>query len=200
MKAEGDGGADQEEAGKRDSEATLRASVAISQPQVSSKNSKSHKSPSRAAEDNEGSGEAEESFKTVYEPVVTAPSSRAFQHHQPQHGVFSNYPQYSGEPEMDEEDRAAQEFFNNSYASGRLAITKEDLYTSTSMANVTNSQAQRNAPVSEYTRQSTAGVLPSNFKIRKSTIAVGPIATDTSIHTEALQQREIQRDSLYRES
>ncbi|KAI9336695.1 hypothetical protein BDR26DRAFT_864389 [Obelidium mucronatum] len=213
MKAEGVTEDDETQAAKRVYEATLRTSIKISADPEISQQTRKHKSAnratSRAAEDNSGSGDAlethEESFKTVSNKVQET-------------GVFSEYTQpllqqqqqrhmHSSDTviDLDDEDRAAMDFFNNTYVAGngKFSISKEELYSTTTAANISMQQQQntRSFSIPEYSR-STAGaaVLPNNFKMRKSTIATGPIATDERTHSEAQNTREYQRDSFYRES
>ncbi|KAJ3030589.1 UNVERIFIED_CONTAM: hypothetical protein HDU68_008482 [Siphonaria sp. JEL0065] len=201
MKTEGGGKEDPEDqpVGKRASEATLRNSIKIPghcEIYVSRKEGKSHKTTSRAAEDNSGSGEAEELFKTI-PSTNTEPRSN-----QSRFANYTQQPQLSPHDDLDEEDRAAMEFFNNTYVegNGKFAISKEQLYASTTTASI-QQNSNRSFSIPEYSRStSSAGVLPNNFKMRKSTIATGPISTDERVHSEAQLNREYQRDSFYRDN
>ncbi|KAI8834342.1 Tub family-domain-containing protein [Chytriomyces cf. hyalinus JEL632] len=120
----------------------------------------------------------------------------------------------SAETIMDKEDLEDQQFFNETYksqtqfvsqpsftsdgtvrptsstsfASG-YTISKEDLYNSTLISNLGNEQR----PWSGKNNN-----LPSNFKMRKSTIAAGPIATnDASYRSEFDGTRELKNDQFY---
>ncbi|KAJ3231098.1 hypothetical protein HDU81_004039 [Chytriomyces hyalinus] len=120
----------------------------------------------------------------------------------------------SAETIMDKEDLEDQQFFNETYksptqfvsqssfvsegtvrpasstsfASG-YPISKEELYNSTSISNLGNEQR----PWSGKSNN-----LPSNFKMRKSTIAAGPIATnDASYRSDVDGTRELKNDQFY---
>ncbi|KAJ3066311.1 Tubby- protein 3 [Podochytrium sp. JEL0797] len=199
-------------AAMRSSEITLRNSR-VTVPVGGEKKSRTHhKSSSRAAEDHSGSGEAiddgfeNESFKTS-SPVKVEPQGIFSTCVQPQQQQQQQMNESFGGEEMDEEDRAAMDFFTQNYESpttGKFSISKEELYASTSIDSIGANQNRTSAfAAPEYNSRpstsSSGNVLPNNFKMRKSTIAAGPIATDEHVHSEAQQLRRVQRESLYRD-
>ncbi|KAI8611479.1 Tub family-domain-containing protein [Chytriomyces sp. MP71] len=116
----------------------------------------------------------------------------------------------STETIVDQDDLEAQQFFNQIQTSPRepmlansstpktastnplsvrYSITKEDLYASTSFQNVSSSFG---------TMTQAGSGLPQNFKMRKSTIAAGPIATNDAFQVDPNTYREEEQDSFFR--
>ncbi|KAJ3124515.1 hypothetical protein HK100_011202 [Physocladia obscura] len=127
------------------------------------------KSPSRAAEDNSGNcGILEDGDEHTFISRFGTPPKKA-----------DLLPLSSQVTIMDEEDRAAQEFFNENYRlyddAQNLSITKDDLKMSIRPSNLRSDSSNSAEPTNKNCNAQ------SNFKFRKSTVATGPIPTDGSL-------------------